>query len=197
MASAGSAGCSPRWSRRSTTTAALDLDAAVDAGPLAASTTATTASCVAGTTGEAPTLTDDEKLDLWPGGARGRRRPGRRRHRHATTPRHTVRAHASEAARLGVDGVLVVTPYYNRPSQAGLEAHFRAVGRGHRPAGRCSTTSRSAPAARSPPTLLVRLADDVPNIVGVKDAAGDPGESARLIAERARRLRGLQRRRRR
>ncbi|HEX8582385.1 MAG TPA: dihydrodipicolinate synthase family protein, partial [Acidimicrobiales bacterium] len=80
---------------------------------------------VAGTTGEGATLTDDEKVDLW------------RAVREAVTvpvvagtgtydTRHTI--HLTErAAEVGVDGALVVTPYYNRPSQAGLEAHFRAV----------------------------------------------------------------------
>ncbi|HUO47277.1 MAG TPA: dihydrodipicolinate synthase family protein, partial [Acidimicrobiales bacterium] len=80
------------------------------------------------------------------------------------------------------DGVLVVTPYYSRPSQAGLDAHFRAVA-----------------AATTLPVLLydipvrtgrkiahetmVGLARQVPNIVGVKDAAGDVVATSRLIAE--------------
>lgn len=86
------------------------------------------------------------------------------------------------AAGLGVEGVLVVTPYYNRPSQAGLEAHFRAVAAAtdlpimlydipHR-------TGRKLSAE-----LIVALARDVENVVGLKDASGNPAETARLIAE--------------
>jgi 4-hydroxy-tetrahydrodipicolinate synthase len=75
-----------------------------------------------------------------------------------------------------------VTPYYSRPSQAGLAAHFRAV------AGATSLpvliydipvrTGRKV--ARE---TIVSLAREVPNIVGVKDAAGDLAGSARLVAE--------------
>jgi 4-hydroxy-tetrahydrodipicolinate synthase len=83
---------------------------------------------------------------------------------------------------VGAAGILAVTPYYNRPPQAGLEAHFRAVA-----------------AATSLPVLiydipartgrkiahetLVTLARQVPTIIGVKDATANPAESARLIAE--------------
>ena len=81
---------------------------------------------LAGTTGEAPTLSDTEKVALW------------RAVREAVTvpivagsgsydTRHTVEL-SKAAADAGADGLLVVTPYYNRPSQAGIEAHFRAVG---------------------------------------------------------------------
>ena len=93
-------------------------------------------------------------------------------------------------------GALVVTPYYSRPSQAGLAAHFRAVADGHhasRPALRHPGAHR---AAGSPTTPWCGLARDVPNIVGVKDATGDPAGSARLMAEAPDGLRALQRGRR-
>src|SRR6185295_8826841 len=86
-----------------------------------------------------------------------------------------------QATTVGVAGVLAVTPYYNRPSQAGLEAHFRAVAEAtdlpvvlYDIPGR---TGRKVELA-----VLLRLANEVATIVGVKDAAGDPGETARLIA---------------
>ena len=82
---------------------------------------------VAGTTGEAPTLTDDEEVDLWTRGARRRSPCPLVAGTGSYDTRHTVEL-STRAAETGVDGVLVVTPYYNRPSQAGLEAHFRAVG---------------------------------------------------------------------
>jgi 4-hydroxy-tetrahydrodipicolinate synthase len=80
---------------------------------------------VAGTTGEGSTLTDDEKLDLWRTVAGAVTVPviantGSNDTAHSV---HLTR----QAAGLGVAGVLAVTPYYNRPSQSGIEAHFRAV----------------------------------------------------------------------
>jgi 4-hydroxy-tetrahydrodipicolinate synthase len=135
---------------------------------------------LAGTTGEAPTLTDDEKVDLWAAVRDA-----------VTVPivagsgsydtRHTV--HLSQrAADVGVDGLLVVTPYYNRPSQAGLEAHFRAVGEAtDLPFLVYDIPIRTG--RKVDTEVLVRLAREVPTMVGVKDAAGDPGTSARLVAE--------------
>jgi len=159
----------------------LDLDAAVAVARWLADH-GSDGLVVSGTTGEGPVLTDDEKVDLW----------------RAVTDAVTIpvlansasndTAHSVEltrrAAECGVAGALVVTPYYNRPSQSGIEAHFRAL------------------AAASPLPLVlydipvrtgrkiahdtfVRLARDVPTIVGVKDAAGDPAASARLVAETA------------
>ena len=75
------------------------------------------------------------------------------------------------AHELGMDGVLAVTPYYNRPSQAGLEAHFRAVAA----ASPLPVLLYDIPVRtgrKISTELMVRLAEDVPNIVGVKDAAG-------------------------
>ena len=113
---------------------ALDLDGAADARPLARRTQGNDGLVVAGTTGEAPTLTDDEKLTLWAAVAEAVTIPvvagtGTQRHRatRCTSPR--------EASKLGVAGILAVCPYYNRPSQAGIEAHLRAIADGHRPAG--------------------------------------------------------------
>ena len=94
--------------------------------------------------------------------------------------RHTCELSA-RAATTGVDGLLVVTPYYNRPSQAGLEAHFKAV---------AATTDLPVVIYDIPgrtgrkidTSLLIRLANEVPTVVGIKDAAGNPGETARVIA---------------
>ncbi len=94
--------------------------------------------------------------------------------------------HAAEltakADAAGMDGVLVVTPYYNRPSQAGLEAHFRHVAAATRlPVMLYDIPVRTG--RKISTDLLLRLVREVPNIFAVKDAAGDPAESARLIAE--------------
>ena len=132
-----------------------------------------------GSTGESPVLTDSEEVAL------------------TRVVRSTVSvpillgtgsndtAYAVEATRrsaeLGVDGVLVVTPYYNRPPQAGLEAHFRAVAAAtDLPVVVYDIPIRSG--RKVDTEVLVRLASEVPNIVGVKDAAGDPAESAKLVS---------------
>ena len=135
---------------------------------------------LSGTTGEAACLTDEEQITLW----------------------RTVRAavdvpliagsgtndtrHAAEltsaAAGAGIDAVLIVTPYYNRPSQAGIEAHFRQV---------CAATELPVIVYDIPvrtgrkigSDLILRMANEIPNVVGLKDAAGDPGATARLIAD--------------
>lgn len=134
---------------------------------------------LAGTTGEAPTLTDDEKVELW------------RAVRSAVDvplvagtgsfdTRHTCEL-SERAAATGVDGLLVVTPYYNRPSQAGLDAHFRTVAAAtDLPIVLYDIPGRAGRKVETP--LLLALANEVPTIVGVKDAAGNPGETARLVA---------------
>ncbi len=135
---------------------------------------------LSGTTGEAACLTDEEQIALW------------------RTVRDAVDVpliagsgtndtrHAAEltgaAAGAGMDAVLIVTPYYNRPSQAGIEAHFRHV---------CAATELPVIVYDIPvrtgrkigSDLILRMANEIPNVVGLKDAAGDPGATARLIAD--------------
>ena len=135
---------------------------------------------VTGTTGEAACLTDEEQIDVWKAVRAAVDVPviagsGTNDTRHAAEL-------TSHAAAAGMDAVLVVTPYYNRPSQAGIEAHFRHV---------CAATDLPVILYDIPvrtgrkvsTELLLRLAHEVPNVVGLKDAAGDPGETARVIAE--------------
>jgi 4-hydroxy-tetrahydrodipicolinate synthase len=134
---------------------------------------------VAGTTGEGSTLTDDEKLDLWRAVAEAVTIPviantGSNDTAHSV---HLTR----QAAGLGVAGVLAVTPYYNRPSQAGLEAHFRAIAEATElPVMLYDIPVRSG--RKISHEVMVRLAREVPNMAGVKDAAADVAATARLIA---------------
>lgn len=83
---------------------------------------------VAGTTGEAPTLTDDEKLALFKTAVESVREKNTKVIAGTGTydTRHSVEM-SHKAGELGVDGVLAVTPYYNKPGQAGLLAHFNAI----------------------------------------------------------------------
>jgi 4-hydroxy-tetrahydrodipicolinate synthase len=134
---------------------------------------------VAGTTGEGSTLTDDEKLDLWRAVAEAVTIPviantGSNDTAHSV---HLTR----QAAGIGAAGVLAVTPYYNRPSQAGLEAHFRAVAAAtDLPVMLYDIPVRSG--RKIAHEVMVRLAHGVPNMAGVKDAAADVAATARLIA---------------
>lgn len=135
---------------------------------------------LAGTTGEGTSLTDDERAQLWRAVTEAVTVPVLAGTGSADT-RHAVEL-TRRAQRDGVDGVLVVAPYYVRPSQAGLDAHFRAV---------AAATSLPVVLYDIPVRtgrkvghdVLVGLARDVPNIVGVKDAAGDVASTARLVAE--------------
>ncbi|HVM07891.1 MAG TPA: 4-hydroxy-tetrahydrodipicolinate synthase [Acidimicrobiales bacterium] len=135
---------------------------------------------VTGTTGEAAVLTDDEKVSLWRAIAGAVSVP-------VVAGAGTYDTHHSieltkQAEAAGVDGILVVTPYYVRPSQAGIESHFRAV---------ASATSLPVMMYDIPGrtgrkiehATLVRLASEVDNIVALKDAAGDPSATARFLSD--------------
>src|SRR5690606_34646219 len=134
---------------------------------------------VCGTTGESPTLSDDEKLGMFAAVVEAVDVPVI-----AGTVGYNT-AHSIElsrqAAKLGVHGVLALCPFYSRPSQAGIEAHLRAVAdASDLPQIVYDIPVRTGRKIAS--DVLIRLAHEVPNIVGVKDAAGNPAESARVIA---------------
>ncbi len=134
---------------------------------------------LSGTTGEGPTLSDDERVALWQAVREAVDVPlvaGAT----SNDTRHSVEL-VRRATDCGVDGILAVTPYYNRPSQAGIEAHFRAVAAATElPVVLYDIPVRTGRKISS--DLIVRLAREVPNVVAVKDAAGNPGETARVLA---------------
>ena len=87
-----------------------------------------------------------------------------------------------KAEEMGCDGILAVTPYYNRPSQAGLFEHFRAIARNTSlPVILYDIPVRSGRKIDS--EVLLRLATETSNIVAVKDAAGNPAETAKVIRD--------------
>ena len=134
---------------------------------------------LAGTTGEAPTLTDDEKVALWETVRAAVDVPLLAGSGSFDT-RHTVGL-SRRAAATGADGLLVVTPYYNRPTQAGLDAHFRAVAEAtDLPIVIYDVPVRTGRAMSV--DTHVRLACEVPSIVGLKDARGNPAEAAAIVA---------------
>lgn len=136
---------------------------------------------LAGTTGESPTTTDEEKVALLKA---VREEVGDKAHIIAgagsNDTRHAV-AMAKLAAEAGADGLLVVTPYYSKPSQAGVEAHFRAVAEAtDLPVCLYDIPGRSGIPIDSG---TIRKLAEVDTIQAVKDAKGDFLEASTLIQE--------------
>ncbi|MEO8092252.1 MAG: 4-hydroxy-tetrahydrodipicolinate synthase [bacterium] len=140
---------------------------------------------VAGTTGESPTLSDAEKLELL---TAVKDEVGDRATVICGTGSNAT-AHAIEltkgACRVGADAVLVVTPYYNKPNRAGLRAHFEAVAgaAGETPVVLYNIPSRCG--VNLSVDFIAELAGDIANIVAVKQANNDelgPIEGIDLLA---------------
>ncbi|MFV8052648.1 4-hydroxy-tetrahydrodipicolinate synthase [Mycobacterium sp. 48b] len=136
---------------------------------------------LSGTTGESPTTTDDEKLALLrvvleAVGDRARIIAGAGSYDTAHSV-HLAKACAAE----GAHGLLVVTPYYSRPPQAGLLAHFTAVA----DATDLPNLLYDIPPRSSIPIAweTIRALAGHPNIVGVKDAKGDLHGGGQILAE--------------
>jgi 4-hydroxy-tetrahydrodipicolinate synthase len=136
---------------------------------------------VAGTTGESPTLTDDEKLALFAAavetvGDRARVVAGTGTYSTAHSVHLTGQAH-----ELGVDAFLVVTPYYSKPPVRGILAHFRAI---------AEATDRPILVYNIPqrvvlnlePETLAQLAE-IPNVAAVKQATPDPEQARRILSD--------------
>jgi len=159
----------------------LDLDAAVRLATYLVDEQHNDGLVLNGTTGEAPTTTDAEKAELVRAVVDA---VGDRAHVVAGVGTfdtvHTIHL-ADEAAKAGAHGLLVVTPYYSKPPQAGVLAHFRAVA----DATDLPVLVYDIPGRTSTPiateTMLALAEHD--RIVGVKDAKGDFTASARVLAE--------------
>ena len=125
-----------------------------------------------GTTGEAPTLTEDEKekiLERIVARAKGRCpvMAGTGSNSTAATVEHTKRAEA-----MGVDAALVVAPYYNRPTQEGLYRHFAGLAESvHLPIVLYNVPARTGVTISN--DTVVRLREGFANIVAIKDATGN------------------------
>ena len=134
---------------------------------------------VNGTTGEAPTTSDDEKIEIIKvvrSAVSGRAKVIAGAGNNETT--HSVEQ-AEMAAKAGADGLLVVTPYYNKPPQAGIEAHFRAMADATDvPVMLYDIPGRTG--AQIEPDTIVKLAEH-PNIVALKDAKGDVASTSWVI----------------
>ncbi|GHG56332.1 4-hydroxy-tetrahydrodipicolinate synthase 2 [Sinomonas cellulolyticus] len=136
---------------------------------------------VTGTTGETSTLTDEENLGMFKAvleavGGRAKVIAGTG----TNDTRHSVSL-SRRAAELGVDGLLLVTPYYNKPSQAGVQAHFETVASStDLPVMLYDIPGRSGIAIAT--ETIIRLAEH-PNIVGLKDAKADFAAVTRVLAK--------------
>ena len=135
---------------------------------------------IAGTTGEAPTLTHDEQIELIGAVVSAVDVPvvaGAGSNDTAAAVELTERA-----TEVGASGILSVAPYYNRPSQAGMARHFSAVANAtDLPVLIYDIPVRTG--RKVDTDTLLELAHGVANIAGIKDAAGDPAETAQLIAQ--------------
>ena len=136
---------------------------------------------VNGTTGESATTTDDEDYDCVAAvveavGDRVKVMAGCG----TNDTEHSMRA-AREMAARGADSLLVVTPYYNKPTQHGIVEHFRMVAEaGGLPVMAYDIPGRTGTALT---TETIRLLAEIPLLTAIKDAKGDLFEASRLMAE--------------
>ena len=134
---------------------------------------------VSGTTGEAPTTTVEEDAQILEAvkdavGDRGLVVAGVG----TNSTAHSVEL-AEQAAKVGVDGILLVTPYYNKPGPAGVRSHFRTVATAtDLPVMLYDVPGRTATRIDLD---TYRAARELDTVVAVKDATGDPAGSARLV----------------
>ena len=140
----------------------------------------TDAIIVCGTTGESSTLTHEEHLDVIKYCAE--KVAGRVPVVAGTGSNCTETAIylSTEAEKYGVDGLLLVSPYYNKATQKGLYAHYKAVADSVKiPCILYNVPSRTG--CNILPETVVALCNDVENIVGVKEASGNLSQVARLM----------------
>lgn len=136
---------------------------------------------VAGSTGESPTLSREEKVALFEAVVEAAQGRGKIVCGTGTYDTRETIELTLAADRAGADGVLVVTPYYNRPPQRGLLAHFTQVAAAtDLPVMVYNIPSRTACLIEA--DTLLRLAD-VENIVAVKDATADFQTASRIMNE--------------
>jgi len=131
---------------------------------------------VHGTTGESPTLTHEEEFDLYNVVLRAVKGKAKVIAGTGSNSTATTIAMTKKAEKLGVDGAMIVVPYYNKPSQEGLLAHFKAVAQSTRlPLIIYNIPGRTG--VNMLPETVAKLAQ-VKNFVMLKDAAGNLDQTA-------------------
>lgn len=137
---------------------------------------------VCATTGESPTVSHDEKMNLFRAVAEvAHRRVPVIANVGGNCTSDSI-ALAREVSRIGVDGFLCVVPYYNKPPQEGMYQHFGSIARSvdlpvvlYNIPGRCVVNMQA--------DTTIRLARDFDNIVGVKECSGDMDQVRRIARE--------------
>ena len=136
---------------------------------------------VTGTTGESPTLTDDERFQLYEAavdevGSRATVIAGTGTYDTAHSIHLTKRAHA-----IGVDGLLVVTPYYSKPTPRGIVEHFKAI---------AAVSDKPVVVYNIPARVVINIEPEtmcdlaeIPNVKAVKQAYADLDQARRILAE--------------
>ncbi|HXM17553.1 MAG TPA: 4-hydroxy-tetrahydrodipicolinate synthase [Candidatus Tumulicola sp.] len=160
-------------------TGAVDYD---EAGRLAAwlCERGTTGLVIAGTTGESPTLSDEEKLRLFVAVAQAVRGKAKVIANTGGNDTHHSVELSKKAEQCGVDALLLVGPYYNKPPQAGLIEHFTAIADAVKtPIAIYNIPGRTA--VNILPDTIVSLSKH-PLIVAVKESSGDLMQIAEIIA---------------
>ncbi|USG67986.1 4-hydroxy-tetrahydrodipicolinate synthase [Brevibacillus ruminantium] len=141
--------------------------------------TGTEALVVNGTTGESPTLSPQEKLDLFKHVASYAK--GKCHIIAGTGSNDTAAsiAFTQEVEKIGIDGIMLVTPYYSKPSQEGLYQHFKVLAESVKlPVMLYNVPGRTSVNMTAETTL--RLAE-LPNVVCVKEASGNLSQMAKII----------------
>jgi 4-hydroxy-tetrahydrodipicolinate synthase len=137
---------------------------------------------VAGTTGEAPTLTDAERIDLFAAAVEVAREHGGKVIAGTGTYSTAHSVHLTRDAHgVGVDGFLVVTPYYNKPPPRGIVAHFEAI---------AAVTDKPIVVYNIPSRVVLNLEPEtltdlaeIPNVQYVKQATEDIDQAKRIVSE--------------
>nr|WP_191383724.1 4-hydroxy-tetrahydrodipicolinate synthase [uncultured Lachnoclostridium sp.] len=136
---------------------------------------------ICGTTGESSTLSEEEHMECIKFAVE------RAKHRlpviagTGSNATYTTIDMSKEAVEDGVDGLLIVTPYYNKATQNGLTAHYKAVAaEAKAPIIMYSVASRTG--LNIAPETVATLVKEVPNIVGVKEASGNISQVARIMS---------------
>lgn len=136
---------------------------------------------ICGTTGESPTLSEEEKLQLFEKAVQYAN--GRCKIIAGTSNNNTESSIklSQKAEKLGVDALLLVAPYYNRPSQEGLFQHFKSIAESTElPVMLYNVPKRTGVSISSETTIRL---SKIPNIIATKEASGDLDEITKIISQ--------------